>query len=115
MKNFVQEGETLTVTAPYALTSGDGCLVGQIFGVACNTALISTDVEIATEGVFDLKKTNNLAVSQGDLLYWNDTNKELTKTSSDVPVAECVKTATTSGTVTEAVDSYRPSDPTPPT
>ena len=28
MKNYVQEGENLTVAAPYAVTTGDGCLVG---------------------------------------------------------------------------------------
>lgn len=34
MKNFVMEGKTLTLTAPYALTSGQGLLVGSLFGVA---------------------------------------------------------------------------------
>ena len=33
MKNFVQDGGVLTVTAPYALTSGQGCQVGTaLFG-----------------------------------------------------------------------------------
>lgn len=99
MKNSVQTGNTLTVTAPYNLSSGDGCLVGQIFGVACEDALISTPVELDVCGVKDLKKTNNLAVAQGDLMYWNDTNRELTKTSSDTPVAVCVQTAVTASTV----------------
>ena len=103
MINFIQEGETLTVTAPYALSSGDGCLVGNIFGVASTDALISTSVEIVREGVFDLKKTNNLAVSQGDLLYWDDSAKELTKTSSNTPVAVAAVTAVTASTVVRAV------------
>ena len=34
MKNYVQPGNTITLTAPYAVTSGDGFLVGSIFGVA---------------------------------------------------------------------------------
>ena len=34
MKNYVQPGATLTLTAPYAVVSGDGLLVGSIFGVA---------------------------------------------------------------------------------
>jgi predicted RecA/RadA family phage recombinase len=38
MKNFVQPGNTITLTAPYAVASGDGLLVGYIFGVAAGTA-----------------------------------------------------------------------------
>ncbi len=34
MKNYVQKGETLTLAAPYAVSSGAGALVGAIFGVA---------------------------------------------------------------------------------
>ena len=29
MKNYVQPGNTITLTAPYAVTSGDGLLVGS--------------------------------------------------------------------------------------
>ena len=39
MKNYIQRGETVTVTAPYAVLSGGGLLVagtGHIFGVAVN-------------------------------------------------------------------------------
>ena len=86
MKNFIQQGETLTVTAPYAVSAGDGVLVGSLFGIAADDALINTDVEIVTEGVFAVKKTSALAISQGDALYWDDSAKEVNKTSSGVPV-----------------------------
>ena len=36
MQNYVQKGQTLTVVAPYALLSGGGCQVGNIFGVTVN-------------------------------------------------------------------------------
>ena len=45
MKNFVQPGNTITLTAPYAVTSGDGLLVGAIFGVAAGTAAIGEAVD----------------------------------------------------------------------
>ena len=32
MQNYVQKGNTLTVTAPSTLVSGGGCQVGNIFG-----------------------------------------------------------------------------------
>ena len=38
MKNFVQPGNTITLTAPYAVASGDGLLVGYIFGVVRKAA-----------------------------------------------------------------------------
>ena len=33
MKTYVQPGNTITLTAPYAVASGDGLLVGSIFGI----------------------------------------------------------------------------------
>ena len=58
MKNFVQEGDTLTLTAPYDVASGAGMLVGSIFGVANAAAVSGATVEASTEGVFDLAKVS---------------------------------------------------------
>lgn len=94
MVNYIQKGDTITVTAPYAVLSGAGVLVGSLFGVASNDSLISaTDLEIATVGVFDLAKTSALAITAGDLLYWDDAAKELNKTTTGVPVAVAVSDA----------------------
>lgn len=83
MKNFVQDGDTLTVVAPYALAaSGLGCLVGSIFGVACSDALISAEVELKTTGVFDLVKATGAAWTYGARVYWDDTAKNCTTTAS---------------------------------
>ena len=41
MRNFIQLGNTVVVPAPYALTSGQGAKVGQLFGVATNDAALS--------------------------------------------------------------------------
>ena len=38
MKNFIQPGDSLTVSAPYAVTSGQGVLVGALFGIAAYDA-----------------------------------------------------------------------------
>jgi predicted RecA/RadA family phage recombinase len=82
MKNFVQEGKTLTLAAPYAVVSGDGLLVGSIFGVASADAANGAEVEAVTEGVFSLKKTSAQAWTQGALIYWDNTAKECTTTVS---------------------------------
>ena len=80
MKNYVQPGKTITLTAPYAVASGDGLLVGSVFGVAAGTAALSEAVETAVEGIYDLKKVASQAWAAGDRIYWDNTAKQTTKT-----------------------------------
>ncbi len=82
MKNFVQPGNTITLTAPYAVASGDGLLVGAVFGIAAGTAASGEPVEAALVGVYDLKKTASQAWAVGDKVYWDNTAKEATKTTT---------------------------------
>ena len=82
MKNYVQPGNTITLTAPYAVTSGDGLLVGSIFGVAAGTAALGEAVETALVGVYELKKVASQAWAAGDKVYWDNTAKEATKTTT---------------------------------
>lgn len=84
MKNFVQPGATLTVTAPYDLTPGAGCLVGILFGISCGTYLSgATDAEIQVEaGVYDINALSTDTASGTTLVaaYWDNTNKRITTT-----------------------------------
>lgn len=84
MKNYVQKGETLTLVAPYAISSGGGALVGSIFGVAAADVAGGAEGEFQVEGVFDLGRETGggTAWSVGDLVYWDNTNKRTTKTST---------------------------------
>lgn len=82
MRNYVQDGGVLTLTAASALSSGDPQLTGNIFGVAL-TDIANGDVgPFAVEGVVDLTKHAGDTPAQGALCYWDDTNKEVTTTSS---------------------------------
>lgn len=78
MKNFIQPGGNLTVTAPADVASGGGVLVGALFGVATAAAVAGADVTIVRRGVFSLVKTAAQAWAQGAKVYWNDTAKECT-------------------------------------
>ena len=71
--NFIQEGRVVTVTAPGAVSSGDGVQVGQLFGVAQIDAASGADVEIDTQGVYTLPKTSAQAWAVGALVYWTGT------------------------------------------
>jgi len=83
MKNFAQEGDTLTLTPAAAVASGVGYLFGaSLFGVAANDVAISTAGEFVTEGVVEIAKTSALAIAVGDRLYWDATNKVVNKTAT---------------------------------
>ncbi len=71
MKTFIQEGNIITVTAAANIASGDGVLVGGIFGVAAADAVAGEEVEIATVGVYELPKLSTAVIAQGDRVAWN--------------------------------------------
>ena len=96
MKNWVQPGITITVIAPVAVNSGDGLLVGALFGVATATAAISTNVEMVTVGVVDLPKAA-VAITQGAKLYWDNTAKTLTTTATGNTMVGCAIVAAAVG------------------
>ena len=83
MKTFVQPGRSITLAAPAGgVSSGDGVLIGNLFGIAQGDALAIEDVEILTEGVAEIAKTSALAISVGDRLFWDGTNKVVNKTAT---------------------------------
>lgn len=82
MKNYVQKGENLTLAAPYDVTSGGGAKSGLIFGVASGDALSGADVDLVTVGVFDLPKVSTDVFAVGAAVYWDDTAKLMTSTTT---------------------------------
>ena len=82
MAKRLQEGENLTVVAPYALTSGDGCLVGSLFGIANNTVASGANVEITLEGVFPITAVSADTATVGTKAYWDNAAKKATVTSA---------------------------------
>ena len=82
MKNFVQSGVNVTLTAPYALTSGQGALVGSLFGVASTDLANGASGEFVTQGVFDLTKATGEAWTVGAKVYWDNGNRRVTTTAS---------------------------------
>ena len=78
MKNFIQRGDVITVTAPTGgVTSGQGLLVGNLFGVAATTAAEGESIEIATVGVFELPKLVSAVIAAGTRVAWDDTAKQV--------------------------------------
>lgn len=89
--NFKQDGSVLTLTPAADVAAGAGYLFGAaLFGVALNAVASGAPGEFKTDGVFVLPKTSALAISVGDRLYWDATNKVVNKTTAN---QECIGVA----------------------
>jgi len=73
MKNFVQPGHTVTITAPAAVNSGDPVIVGSLIGIACNTAAVGGTLDVAMSGVYSLPTVT--AFDVGEIVGWDAENK----------------------------------------
>lgn len=79
MKSFIQNGDVITVPAPTGgITSGDGMLVGNLFGVAATTAVEGEPAEVATTGVYSLPKAASAVLALGARVSWDNTAKAVT-------------------------------------
>lgn len=81
MKNGVQNGKVIELTASRQLSSGDGYLQGSVFAVATADVANGAVGEFLTETVVSLPKTSAQAWAQGDQIYWDDTNHRLDNTN----------------------------------
>ena len=83
MKNFIQQGDTVDLTPTIAVASGVGYLVGTaLFGVAKADVAANTEGAFLLSGVVDIAKTSALAITAGDRLFWDATNKVVNKTAA---------------------------------
>jgi predicted RecA/RadA family phage recombinase len=80
MRNHINSGEEVVLTAPRTLVSGNGFRVGQVFAVALTDAANATAVVGKRVGrvTLPINPADNPTV--GALLYWDNTNVRLTTT-----------------------------------
>ena len=102
--NYVQPGEVIELTATGAVASGAGVKVSQRVGVAITAAAASGDkYSVALEGVYNIAAKSTDTMSPGDLVYWDDTAKEVTTTATANTLAGIAFESKGSGTTTLAV------------
>lgn len=98
MKKFVMEGDALDLTAPSGgVTGGTPYKIGSIICIAAATVAVGLTFVGYTEGVYDVPKATGAAWAEGDLLYWDDTAKNFTKTASTNQKAGYAVAAAVSG------------------
>lgn len=81
MKNFLGHGSDQLLTAPAAVVSGAGALIGAIFGVAKVNIAQGQRGPFCLNGKFELPKDAN-AIVEGARVYWDNTAKVVTATSA---------------------------------
>ena len=78
MQNFIQNGHVITVTTPAGgILSGEGLIVGNIFGVAAYSAAEGDPLELATTGVYKLPKATAAVLTVGARVAWDNTAKNI--------------------------------------
>lgn len=97
MKNYINAGEHITITAGAAITSGQFVLAGAVGGVAQETVASGALVALVRRGVFELPKATGQAWTVGAKLYWDATNSVFTTTASGNTLAGAAAAAAASG------------------
>ena len=78
MQNYIQNGHVITVTTPAGgITSGEGLIVGSIFGVAAYSAAEGDMLELVTTGVYKLPKATAAVLTVGARVAWDNTAKNI--------------------------------------
>lgn len=103
MRNFVSEGVALDLTAPAAVTAGDPVKVGGLIVVPAADAASGDTFVGYVHGVFDVDKATGAAWAEGDTLYWDDTAKKFTKTTTSNTKCAVAVAAAASGDTTGRV------------
>jgi predicted RecA/RadA family phage recombinase len=70
MLNYLQPADVVTIITPVAVTSGDGVLVGSMFGVAACDAEVGEEVAIHVTGAFVFSKVVGSAIALGQPVYF---------------------------------------------
>ena len=95
----------MTLTAPYARSSGEGALVGALFGVAVADVANGEEGVFCTEGIFTLTKAtgNGTGGSQGAKAYWVAASKSVSAASSGNTLIGCFAATCADGDATANV------------
>ena len=81
--NYLQPGETLTLTAPTGgTTKGVGFIDGSIFAIALDSIAQTLPVQGTRLGVWSHAKAPSQAWTEGQAIYWDDTNKRFSNVAT---------------------------------
>lgn len=85
MNNKHSSGDTITVTAPSAVTSGAPFVLGALLCIPVTSAASGESVAVQIAGAFSIKKLGTAVIAAGAKLHW------------DVSAGEFIVAATAAG------------------
>lgn len=99
MANFLYKGESIyyTNTAEETINYHDVVALTSCIGIAAAPIISGATETVLLTGIWELPAVKTVAFAVGDILYWNTTDKNLTKTVTDIPAGMCVAEKATSG------------------
>lgn len=71
MKNYVQDGKVITITAGAAYVSGQVVALGNVLGIATEAIANGAVGEVCLEGVHTVPKVSGAVIAQGETLTWD--------------------------------------------
>jgi predicted RecA/RadA family phage recombinase len=97
MRNFIQKGDALTITAGATLVAGQAVLVGGVLGVAAADCASGSKVSVVLEGVFSLPRITGAAWTAGQRVFWDASVSKLSAVSTGNVYAGLMANAPASG------------------
>ena len=106
MISYSGKGDTITVTAAGATTSGDLIAVAELLGVAMNDAASGAQLVLAIEGVYNLPKITG-AIAVGEVVDFDTSGsavgRAITPASGDISDCGIAMETVASGAATVLV------------
>lgn len=104
MNNYVQCGKSIQVTAPTGgFTSGSVYKVGDTVGVAIADVAASEEGILSVDGVYNVAKASAVTFTQGNRVWWDDSNSEFTTTTGGNTLVGTAMADVATGVVTADV------------
>ena len=82
MKNYRGDGETVDMTLGFDVTGGVAYIIQDIVAVAVQTVKAGKRAPMLMMGMVEMPKKPTDVMPPGKAVYWDNTNKYLTTTSS---------------------------------
>lgn len=77
-KNYIQDGNTVRLTATKAITSGEVIVAENLIAIAVTDVAKNDDFVGLTTGVFSVKAKQADNINQGAVLYWSEEGATIT-------------------------------------
>ena len=76
---------------------------GGMIGITLGAIAVGATGELAISEVWALPKDDNLAITQGDQLYWDTVNDEVDKTNTNIPCGKAYASALQAATEVQVI------------